>query len=100
METLSVEVAVKKIRLYLRQENSRPYFVAVDGAAEHDKLKNSFKDFDRIYVSNFCRGDTFLDADELLDSLKGMFVSPRTKIFCGRCRTGISAEKLFSSAAA
>ena len=70
METLSVEVAVKKIRLYLRQENSRPYFVAVDGAAEHDKLKNFFKDFDRIYVSNFCRGDTFLDADELLDSLK------------------------------
>lgn len=70
MESLNVEAAVKKIQIYLRQENSRPYFVIVDDAPECEKLKKFFKDFGRIYVSDFCRGDTFPDTDELIDALK------------------------------
>ena len=70
MENLSVDAAVKKIQIYLRQDNLRPYFVSVDGAAECAEFKNFFKDFGRIYVSDFCRGDTFPDTDELIDALK------------------------------
>ena len=72
MEILSVEAAVKKIKIYLRQDNFRPYFVSVDDAAACEKLKKNFKDFGRIYVSDFCRGDTFPDTDELIDALKAV----------------------------
>ncbi|MBR2520312.1 MAG: BREX-4 system phosphatase PglZ [Selenomonadaceae bacterium] len=70
MENLSVEAAVKKIQIYLRQDNFRPYFVIVDGAAECEKLKKFFKNYERIYLSKFCRGDTFPDPDEFIDTLK------------------------------
>lgn len=72
MEILNVEAAVKKIEIYLRQGNFRPYFVSVDDAAACEKLKKIFKDFGRIYVSDFCRGDTFPDTDELIDALKAV----------------------------
>ena len=72
MEILNVEAAVKKIKIYLRQDNFRPYFVSVDDAAACEKLQKIFKDFGRIYVSDFCRGDTFPDTDELIDALKAV----------------------------
>ena len=72
MEVLNINFAVKKIQIYLRQENARPYFVIADCAVEHAELKKFFKDFARIYVSDFCKGDTFPDTDELIDSLKNV----------------------------
>lgn len=70
MEILRVEDAVKKIQIYLGQNNFRPYFVIVDGAVECEKLKKFFKGFERIHMSDFCRGDTFPDTDKLIDTLK------------------------------
>lgn len=70
MEILRVEDAVKKIQIYFGQNNFRPYFVIVDGAVECEKLKKFFKGFERIHMSDFCRGDTFPDTDKLIDTLK------------------------------
>lgn len=69
MASLSFDDAVKKIRIYLRQDNFRPYFVIADGAAEREKLKKFFKGLERIYVSDFCRGDVPLDTDLLIEKL-------------------------------
>ena len=69
MKILSVGDAVKKIRIYLGQDNFRPYFVIADGAAECEKLKKSFKGFKRIYISDFCKGDIPPDTDLLIEKL-------------------------------
>lgn len=69
MEILSVEDAIKKIKIYLGQNTFRPYFVIVDGAAESEKLKKVFKNFEQIYVSDFCNGDAPLDTDLFIEKL-------------------------------
>ena len=66
MEILSVTDAVKKIRIYLRHDTLRPYFVISDGAAD---FKKSFDNLKQIYISDFCAGDFFLDVDLLVEKL-------------------------------
>lgn len=66
MEILSVTDAVKKIRIYLRNDTLRPYFVISDGATD---FKKSFDDLKQIYISDFCAGDFFLDVDLLVEKL-------------------------------
>lgn len=73
MEALNVESALKKIKVYLGQNNFRPYFVVADDASEGEKLKKAFKRFKQIYVSSFCRGgDTPPDTDSLIDTLNAL----------------------------
>ena len=66
MEILSVADAVKKIRIYLGHDTMRPYFVISDDAAD---FKKSFDDLKRIYISDFCTDDFFLDVDLLVEKL-------------------------------
>ena len=72
MEILSVEEAAKKIRIYLRRDTTRPYFVSADGAAECDALKNFLGNLEQIYISNFCSGDFLIDTDLLVEKLKDL----------------------------
>lgn len=72
METLSVEAAAKKIKIYLSRDTARPYFVIADGADECNELKNFFSDCEQIFISDFCRGDLPLDTDLLVEKLKGI----------------------------
>ena len=69
MESLSVADAVDKIRIWLRRNTLRPYFVIADDAADHVELKNILGIDNRIYVSDFCAGDRFLDVDLLIEKL-------------------------------
>lgn len=70
MEILSIDDAVKKIQIYLGQNFFRPYFVIADDVRQHDEFKKSFKDFERVYVSDFCKGDFLPDMDLLIEKLK------------------------------
>ena len=72
MEILNVDAAEKKIRVYLNQNNFRPYFVISDGVEECKKLKKSFKDFAKIYISDFCKEDFLLDTDLLIEKLRSL----------------------------
>lgn len=72
MENLSIENAVKKIQTYLNQSFFRPYFVISDDPDETRNLAKNFSDFRKIYVSDFCRGDTPLDGDLLIDELNNL----------------------------
>lgn len=70
---MNVESALKKIQVYLGQNNFRPYFVIADDASAGEKLKKAFKSFKQIYVSSFCRGgDTPPDTDSLIDTLNAL----------------------------
>lgn len=69
MENLSVEEAAKKIRLYLSRDTLRPYFVISDDAAD---LKKYFGDFEKIYISDLCKGDFLLDTDLLVEKLNAL----------------------------
>ncbi len=69
MEILSVDDAVKKIRIYLSRDTSRPYFVISDGAEDFKKF---FGDCDQIYMSDFCTGDCFVDTDLLVEKLNAL----------------------------
>ena len=69
MEILSIEDAAKKIRIYLSRDTLRPYFIISDGAAEFKKF---FGDFERIYISEICAGDFFIDTDSLIDKLNAL----------------------------
>ena len=72
MENLSVADAAKKIRIYLRQNIFRPYFVAADCAAAVEELKKIFNDFEQINVADLCIGDYPIDIDELIEKLKAL----------------------------
>ena len=69
MEILNVADAVKKIRIYLRRDTLRPYFVIADGNADFKKF---FGDFEQIYISAFCLGDFFVDFDLLIEKLNAL----------------------------
>jgi len=66
VEILNVATAVEKIRSYLRRDTLRPYFVISDGTADFKKI---FGDFEKIYISDFCAGDSPLDTDLLVEKL-------------------------------
>ena len=66
MEILNVNDAVKKIRHYLSRDTLRPYFIISDGATDFKKI---FGNFERIYISEICAGDFFLDTDLLVEKL-------------------------------
>ena len=66
MEILSIADAVKKIRVYLNRDTSRPYFIVSDGNADFKKI---FGDFEQIYISDICTGDFFIDTDLLVEKL-------------------------------
>lgn len=70
MESLSIETAVKKIQIYLRRDDMRPYFVIADSATECAELKKIFSDFEQIYISDFCASDSPLDTDLLVEKLR------------------------------
>ena len=73
MEILNVATAAEKIRIYLKRDTLRPYFVISDGAPECEKLRKKFNSLKRIYISDFCKGDSPLDTDlftEELDALE------------------------------
>ena len=69
MEILSETDAVKKIRIYLSRDTLRPYFIISDGAADFKKF---FGDFERIYISDLCTGDFFIDSDLLVEKLNAL----------------------------
>lgn len=69
MEILNVAAAAKKIRVFLTRDNNFPFFVISDGARECEELKNSFGDFEQIYISDFCKGDSLLDTDIVIERL-------------------------------
>ncbi len=66
MEILSIADVVKKIRIYLNRDTLRPYFVISDGNGDFKKF---FGDFERIYISDICTGDFFIDTDLLVEKL-------------------------------
>ncbi|MBR7025836.1 MAG: BREX-4 system phosphatase PglZ [Selenomonadaceae bacterium] len=72
MEQINISQATEKIRVYLRQNNFRPYFVAVDCASAVEELKKSFEDLDQIYSSNLCNEDFPFDRDSLIDKLTAL----------------------------
>ena len=60
MENLTVAEAAKKIKIYLNQNNFRPYFVISDNAAKFHEMKKFLdKDFAQVYISEICVGDFF-----------------------------------------
>ena len=69
VEILTAAAAADKIRIYLRRDTLRPYFVVADVAQECRELAKIFGDFNRIYVSDFCAGDSLLDSDLLVEEL-------------------------------
>ena len=69
MEILSCNDALYKIRIYLSRDTLRPYFVISDG---NENFQKFFGDFDQIYISDFCAGDFFIDADLLVEKLIGL----------------------------
>ncbi|MBR3747768.1 MAG: BREX-4 system phosphatase PglZ [Selenomonadaceae bacterium] len=72
MEILNVATAAEKIRIYLKRDTLRPYFVISDGAAECEKLRKKFNSLKRIYISDFCKGDSPLDTDLLVEKLNAL----------------------------
>ncbi|MBR4152249.1 MAG: BREX-4 system phosphatase PglZ [Selenomonadaceae bacterium] len=70
MEILNVEEVVKRIRIYLKRDTMRPYFVISDDVKICAELKRIFGDFEKIYVSDFCAGDFLPDTDRLVEKLK------------------------------
>ena len=70
VESLSVKLAIKKISLYLKRDDMRPYFVIADDATTLAEFQKTFEDFERIYVSEFCTGDALLDSDLLIEKLQ------------------------------
>lgn len=73
MENLSVVDAAKKIQIYLQQKNFRPYFVISDDATNFNKLKKSLgKDFEQIFISEFCAEDFPPDTDLFIDKLNAL----------------------------
>ncbi len=69
MEILSIADAVKKIRIYLNRDTLSPYFVVSDGNADFKKFLG---DFDKIYISDLCKGDFLLDTDLLVEKLDAL----------------------------
>ena len=69
VEILTVEDAVRKIQIYLKRDDMRPYFVMAD-VETCAELKKIFGDFERIHVSDFCAGDSPLDTDLLVEKLR------------------------------
>ena len=69
MEILSIADAAKKIRLYLSRDTLRPYFVISDGNGDFKKF---FGDFEKIYISDLCKGDFLLDTDLLVEKLNAL----------------------------
>lgn len=69
MKSLSVENAAKKIKIYFKQDTSRPYFVICDNAAEIESLKEKFSSLEQIFISDFSKGDYLLNTDIFIDSL-------------------------------
>ena len=72
METLSVEAAARKIEAYFRHSTGLPFFVSADGVAECNKLKKIFKNLESLFISDFCRGDSPLDRDLLVEKLRDL----------------------------
>lgn len=73
MENLSVVDAAKKIKIYLQQNNFRPYFVISDDATNFNKLKKSLgKDFEQIFISEFGAEDFPPDTDLFIDKLNAL----------------------------
>ena len=70
MEFASVNSVIKKIHIYLGRQTFQPYFVIADGAHEIKELKKNFENLKKIYVSDFCEGDFFLDTDLFIEKLK------------------------------
>ena len=69
MKTLTVEDAVRKIQIYLKRDDMRPYFIIADFETSAE-LKKIFGDFEQIHVSDFCAGDSPLDTDLLVEKLR------------------------------
>ena len=69
MENLNITDVARKIRVYLRQSSPLPFFISVDNGNDYNRIKKIFGGFERVYVSDFCRGDCFLAADLLADKL-------------------------------
>lgn len=72
VEILSLEAAARKIQIYLSRDTTRPYFVIAEGATECGELKKIFGDCEKIFISDFCKGDSPLDTDLLVEKLKAL----------------------------
>ena len=73
VESLSVEAAAKKIRACLKRDTPYPYFVIADGVGECTELKKNFSGtLEQVYISEFCAGDSPLDADLLVEKLNAL----------------------------
>ncbi len=71
MENLTTNDAAKKIKIYLQQDNLRPYFLISDNAAKFNEIKKLLgKDFEPVYLSEICMGDFFLDSDLFFERLQ------------------------------
>ena len=70
MENSGFEEAINKIRIYLGRQSCQPYFVIADGANEYKELKKFFDKLKKIYISDFCVQDFFLDTDLFIEKLK------------------------------
>ena len=72
MEISSLNEAINKINIYLGRQSCQPYFVIAEGASERKELKKNFDKLKKIYVSDFCVKDFFLDIDLFIEKLKSL----------------------------
>lgn len=72
MKILNVHDAIKKINIYLKRDDLRPYFIVADSVAACRELKKNFAEHAPIYISDFCAGDFFMDMDSLVDELNSL----------------------------
>ena len=98
MENLSVADAAKKIRIYLRQNIFRPYFVAADCAAAVEELKKIFNDI-KIQISDTAVNlNKKIYPSELAAKVEG--VGERSDLFgLGRVYSFHRARKYFANVA-
>lgn len=57
----------KKIEVYLRGSNNLPYFISVEGR-RYVELRDYLRELPIVRVSDFCRGDTFSDDDDIFNT--------------------------------
>ena len=75
MEILKNADALKKISIYLKQENFMlPYFIIANGAVEAESLNKELPQYlPRLYLSNFLNEDQFLDIDIFIEKIAAFF---------------------------
>ena len=70
MKPSSLSDALKSIAAYRKSDMPYPFFVPADGSSEYAFVVRALGGLSIVYVSDYCRTDSFPDADRLIANIK------------------------------